>query len=98
MSMGICMKAFNSIHFRSKIDFFFEFIPQIILLNVIFGYMDILIISKWLYPFNLYWTTEKEYSDLSGAPSVITCMINMFLKIGTAPEDYSPAMIRVLPY
>ena len=57
MSMGICMKAFNAIHFRNKIDFFFEFLPQIILLNVIFGYMDILIIAKWVYPFNLNWTT-----------------------------------------
>lgn len=59
--------------------------------------MDILIISKWLYPFNLNWTTEQEYKDIAGAPSVITCMINMFLQIGTSPLDYSPQMIRVLP-
>jgi V-type H+-transporting ATPase subunit a len=51
MSMGICMKAFNAVYFGSKIDFFFEFIPQIILLNVIFGWMDILIIAKWVFPF-----------------------------------------------
>lgn len=85
MSMGITMKAFNAVHFRSKIDFFFEFIPQIILLNVIFGYMDLLIIAKWVYPFNLNWTTEQEYKDLAGAPSVITCMINMFLMAGKSP-------------
>lgn len=27
MSMGIVMKAFNSVYFGSKVDFFFEFIP-----------------------------------------------------------------------
>lgn len=27
MSLGICMKAFNAHYFKSKIDFFFEFIP-----------------------------------------------------------------------
>jgi hypothetical protein len=60
--------------------------------------MDILIIAKWVYPFNLNWTTEAEYKDLAGAPSVITCMINMFLMAGSAPEDYSPQMIRVVPH
>lgn len=51
MSLGITMKAFNAFYFGHMVDFFFEFIPQILLLNVIFGWMDILIIAKWCYPF-----------------------------------------------
>jgi len=51
MSLGICMKAVNAITFKSKTDFFFEFIPQIVLLSVLFGYMNILIIIKWLTDF-----------------------------------------------
>jgi len=71
MSLGVCMKAFNAIHFKSKIDFFFEFVPQIILLVALFGYMDILIISKWL----------TSYSgNESMAPSIINTMINIPLK------------------
>ena len=73
MSLGICMKAFNAVYFKNKIDFFFEFVPQIILITVLFGYMDLLIICKWLTDF-----TGKE----SMAPSVITTMIDMALSGG----------------
>jgi V-type H+-transporting ATPase subunit a len=50
MSMGIIMKGFNSLYFKRLVDFFFEFIPQIIFLLALFGWMDILIIAKWAYP------------------------------------------------
>ncbi len=48
MSMGIIMKGLNSVYFKRPLDFIFEFIPQIILLLVLFGFMDLLIILKWL--------------------------------------------------
>ena len=51
MNLGIVMKGFNALYFRRPKDFLFEFIPQIILLNILFGWMDTLIIAKWLYPF-----------------------------------------------
>lgn len=73
MSLGICMKAMNAVYFRNKLDFFFEFVPQIILMMVLFGYMDLLIICKWLTDFS-----GKE----SMAPSVITTMIDMALSGG----------------
>jgi V-type H+-transporting ATPase subunit a len=71
MSLGVLMKAFNAIHFSSKIDFFFEFIPQIVLLLGLFGYMDMLIIIKWLTD---YTGRENE------APGIINTMINIPLK------------------
>lgn len=77
MSLGICMKAFNATYFKNKIDFFFEFVPQIILMMVLFGYMDLIIICKWLTDFS-----GKEYM----APSVITTMIDMALSGGAIPE------------
>lgn len=48
MTLGIILKGANSLHFKSKLDFFFEFIPQILLLLALFGWMDALIIGKWL--------------------------------------------------
>lgn len=48
MSVGVCIKAANALYFRKKIDFYFEFIPQFIFLFGLFGYMDFLIIFKWL--------------------------------------------------
>lgn len=74
MSLGICMKAFNAVHFKSKLDFFFEFVPQIILMMVLFGFMDLLIICKWLTDFK-----GREHM----APSVITTMIDMALNGGS---------------
>jgi V-type H+-transporting ATPase subunit a len=47
MSLGVTMKAFNSVYNKNKLDFLLEFVPQIILLLVLFGYMDLMIICKW---------------------------------------------------
>ena len=71
MSLGVLMKAFNASYFNSKIDFICEFIPQIILMLSLFGYMDLLIIIKWLTNYS-----GKE----SIAPSIINTMINIPLK------------------
>ena len=37
MLFAIILKGLNSIHNRNKIDFFFEFIPQLIFMFSIFG-------------------------------------------------------------
>lgn len=73
MSLGICMKGMNAIYNKSALDFFFEFIPQIIFLLCLFGFMDLLIILKWL----TNWSGREHE-----APSVITQMINVALKGG----------------
>lgn len=73
MTLGVFIKATNAVHFKSKLDFIFEFIPQLIFMVALFGYMDFLIVYKWLKPWKLY--------D-SAAPSIITTMINLPLKVG----------------
>jgi V-type H+-transporting ATPase subunit a len=83
MSLGICMKAANAIHFGNKLDLWLEFLPQIILLWCLFGYMDLLIVAKWLTDF-----TGREYQ----APSVISSMIGMALN-GGALEKGQVAVI-----
>jgi len=77
MSMGVCCKGLNAIYNRNKTDFFFEFVPQITMLVALFGYMDLLIIVKWLTDFT---GREKE------APAIIGTMINVFLAGGTITE------------
>lgn len=79
MSLGICMKAFNAAYFKNKLDFFYEFVPQIILMLCLFGFMDWLIIAKWLTDF-----TGKEHT----APSIISTMIGMALNGGTIDAPY----------
>lgn len=52
MSLGVCMKGLNSLYFKRYVDFFFEFIPQLLMLLALFGFMDLLIITKWLTDFS----------------------------------------------
>lgn len=73
MSLGIFLKGVNSRYFKRYLDFWNEFLPQIILMLALIGYMDLLIIVKWLTDF-----TNKEHF----APSIINIMIDMFLNGG----------------
>lgn len=73
MSLGIILKGVNARYFKRQVDFVNEFIPQIILMLALIGYMDFLIIVKWLTDF----TNNEHY-----APSIINIMIDMFLNFG----------------
>ena len=89
MSLGIVMKGMNSLHFRNRLDFFFEFIPQILLLFSLFGWMDILIIAKWAEPKNIENITLSDcpatqelynkYNEVHRSPAIINTMIDIFL-------------------
>ena len=46
MTIGVLFKGINSIHFRSAADFFNEFLPQLIFLVGLFGFMDFMIFLK----------------------------------------------------
>jgi vacuolar-type H+-ATPase subunit I/STV1 len=73
MMMGLAQKGINARYFGDKIDFWHEFVPQTILLLSLFGYMDLMIIQKWLQNYQGY---EKE------APGIISIMTGMFLEGG----------------
>jgi V-type H+-transporting ATPase subunit a len=90
MSIGIIMKGLNSLYFRHMLDFYFEFIPMFLFLFALFGWMDILIIGKWLEPKNtegIYMpntnTTNldeiRKFNEIHLSPAIITTMIDIFL-------------------
>ena len=87
MSLGILMKAMNSIHFSKPVDFIFEFIPQLAMLLCLFGFMDLLIIVKWIIP----WSDRA--SQTTDPPGIIAIMINMFLKQGEMEPKLEPLLI-----
>jgi V-type H+-transporting ATPase subunit a len=60
----------NLIHFKEKLTFLTSFLPQVIFMCSIFGYMIVLILAKW----NQQWA--------SSAPSIIKVMIEMVMKLG----------------
>ena len=57
-------------YFKNPLNIFCEFIPQVIFLLSIFGYMNLLIISKWL---------VYDASQSGAAPSILISLINMFM-------------------
>lgn len=78
MTLGVFMKLVNAREFKKKYDIYFEFLPQVIFLLALFGFMDYLIFAKWL----------TDYSaDTNKSPFIITAIINMFLKFGDTGLD-----------
>lgn len=47
MNLGIIMSYCNAKFFRNHVNTWFQFIPQMIFLNSLFGYLSLLIIVKW---------------------------------------------------
>lgn len=76
MSFGVCLSYKNASFFKSKIDIWFQFVPQILFLMCIFGYLCVMIIFKWL------------SSSFPGGnpPSLLLMLINMFLKFSSNPQ------------
>jgi len=68
MNLGIVISLLNHLHFRDALSVVFEFVPQMIFLNALFGYLSIAIVYKWV---------SGKTTDLYGI------MIGMFLNPGT---------------
>ncbi|XP_066396163.1 V-type proton ATPase subunit a3-like [Miscanthus floridulus] len=47
MNLGIVISYFNAKFFRNSLNVWYQFIPQLIFLNSLFGYLSLLIIIKW---------------------------------------------------
>lgn len=88
MVLGICMRGSNALYFKKPIDFFFEFVPMLLMMVCLFGFMDLLIVLKWL-------TNYTEPTDRTmGAPSIITSMIVMGIQVGDpGPANKELALI-----
>ncbi|KAF4683838.1 H(+)-transporting V0 sector ATPase subunit a [Perkinsus olseni] len=72
MLLGVCLKFSNSYYNRNWTDFTFECIPQLAFMLCFFGYMDWMIMYKWVTP-------VTQDPDLNGPPSLINTLIGMGL-------------------
>nr|XP_056706932.1 V-type proton ATPase 116 kDa subunit a 3 isoform X2 [Euleptes europaea] len=70
MSFGVVLGIFNHIHFRQWYKLLLVFLPEIIFLLVLFGYLVVLIFYKWL---------VFDASKSQSAPSILIHFIGMFL-------------------
>eukprot|EP00903_Cladosiphon_okamuranus_P005612 g5581.t3 len=74
MTFGVCLKAMNALYFKESLDFFYEFIPMIVFVLSLFGYMIVLIFMKWSinWEYRMFtatcfdgWTPQNEACDAS---------------------------------
>eukprot|EP00300_Choanocystis_sp_HF-7_P007489 c15318_g2_i1.p1 GENE.c15318_g2_i1~~c15318_g2_i1.p1 ORF type:complete len:852 (+),score=199.68 c15318_g2_i1:37-2556(+) len=82
MVCGVCLSAFNYIHYNDMVSLVHVFIPQVMFLTSIFGYMVLLIFAKW----------SIHYKFTHCAPSILGIFIKMFLGMGAVPAvDSNPS-------
>jgi len=77
MGFGVCLSYFNGSYFNKPLDKIHQFIPQIIFLMFIFGYLVVMIFYKW---------ASAEFPT-GNPPSLLLMLINMFLKMGSPIDD-----------
>jgi V-type H+-transporting ATPase subunit a len=80
MTFGVFLSLQNYRFFKSKIDIYTVFIPQLLFLACIFIYLCLQIILKWIF----FWTVPDTifgfyYPGSHCAPSLLIGLINMFM-------------------
>ncbi|KAF9539150.1 H(+)-transporting V0 sector ATPase subunit a [Mortierella hygrophila] len=84
MSFGICMVFFNAKFYRKPIDIIGGFIPQMLFMQSLFGYLVIMILYKWTV--NWFETDAAGHAIHNSPPSLLNTMIYMFLSPGSVNE------------
>uniref|UniRef100_A0AAQ4R0S5 V-type proton ATPase subunit a n=1 Tax=Gasterosteus aculeatus aculeatus TaxID=481459 RepID=A0AAQ4R0S5_GASAC len=78
MSFGVVLSVFNHLHFRQKCNVYLQFLPELLFLLCLFGYLVFMVLYKWL---------AFGVRDSSAAPSILIHFINMFVMQG---KDITP--------
>eukprot|EP00871_Galdieria_phlegrea_P003893 jgi/Galph1/4504/GphlegSOOS_G3162.1 len=84
MVMGIFLSYLNARYFQRSLDIYYVFIPQMIFMNAIFGYLVILIFVKW----SINWNSASCLSDPTcSPPDLKQIVIGMFMSPGLLPQN-----------
>uniref|UniRef100_A0A4W3KFX4 V-type proton ATPase subunit a n=1 Tax=Callorhinchus milii TaxID=7868 RepID=A0A4W3KFX4_CALMI len=78
MMFGVTLSLFNYIYFKELRNIVLQFIPEIIFLTALFGYLVFLIIYKWC---------RFTVSESETAPSILVHFINMLMFNYSGPEN-----------
>ncbi|GAA5849804.1 hypothetical protein JCM3766R1_007022 [Sporobolomyces carnicolor] len=73
MSFAICLQVLNHLHFKRPELIWAEFLPQILFMESIFGYLIVCIIYKW----SVDWDAAGK-----APPNLLNMLIKMFLSPG----------------
>jgi V-type H+-transporting ATPase subunit a len=85
MSFALCLNIPNAFYFKKPVMIYGEFIPKMLFLQSIFGYLVFTILYKW--------STDWYEQDANGVvfrnnpPGLLNMLIYMFLKPGSVEKD-----------
>lgn len=84
MTFGVLLSYWNATYFKKPLNIMAEFIPQIIFLTCMFGYLTLLMWMKW----TMYSADAKDFVNSERcAPSILITFINMVLFKSTEFEE-----------
>ncbi|KAF5324690.1 hypothetical protein D9611_004100 [Ephemerocybe angulata] len=78
MTFALCLQVPNHFRFKRKSDIYTNFIPQMLFLQSIFGYLVLCILYKW----SVDWTKSPV-----SPPSLLNMLITMFLEPGKVDPE-----------
>jgi len=92
MVAGVCTKCANCLYFKDMVTLYWVYVPEMVFINSIFGYLCILIITKWTTNWDATFVLNNEqvvsipqvYCRYDAATNAITN-----LPCWTAPFEYS---------
>ncbi|ORX53186.1 V0/A0 complex, 116-kDa subunit of ATPase [Hesseltinella vesiculosa] len=81
MTFAICLQVVNHLHFRKRMFIWLEFVPQILFMESIFGYLVFCIMYKW----SVDWYERDAAGEYvrNAPPNLLNMLIYMFLSPGT---------------
>uniref|UniRef100_A0A7S3E923 V-type proton ATPase subunit a n=2 Tax=Rhodosorus marinus TaxID=101924 RepID=A0A7S3E923_9RHOD len=80
MVLGICLSYRNARFFKEPIDVWYVFVPQMVFMNSIFGYLCLLIILKWCINYD---APECRADPNCVPPDIKAILIGMFMSPGS---------------
>ncbi|KAL2100817.1 hypothetical protein ACEWY4_002578 [Coilia grayii] len=87
MLFGVTLSLFNHLYFKKPLNIYLGFIPEIVFMTSLFGYLVLLVFYKWI---------AYDAKTSREAPSLLIAFINMFLFNYNDPTNkplYSGQMI-----